>query len=326
MKLQNNPALLQDLAEAIENAQGIPAAFVVKDYWLTTVLWELSRSPHRNIAVFKGGTSLSKAYGIIQRFSEDADLALLVEGLSGNQVKSRMDSISKGITKQLPEVPRPHITSKGSRFRRTAHEFPTQAQPPAITQMAPEVVLEINAFANPYPFKSHAISSMIGQFLEAQGRQDVIDAYDLQPFTLQVLEPTRTLTEKVLALARASYAKDALAQLREKIRHTYDLYCLLQLPEMQAFVAGPDFFSTLRAVQADDAKNSEFQGAWASEPLTKAWIYQDDPALWQLLDDTYTGPFKSLVYGPLPALVDVRQVFASLAQRLQAFDADSQAD
>jgi len=320
MKLHTNPVLLKELAEAIATAQGIPEAFVEKDYWLTTILWELSRSPYRDLVVFKGGTSLSKAYGMIQRFSEDADLALIVQGLTGNQIKSRIDSISKSSTKHLPEIQRPGVTSKGSRFRRTAHAFPAQAIRPALSQMAPEVILEINAFANPYPFELHSINSMMGEFLLERGRQDLIERYGLQPFMLQVLSPERTLAEKILALARASYAPDPLAQLREKIRHTYDLYCLLQVPDIQAFVAGAEFFHTLRLVQADDAKNSEFQGEWANKPLSSAWIYQADPSLWKQLESTYTGAFKGLVYGELPKFAKIRDVFVELAAGLRSFD------
>ena len=321
MKLHNAPAAFQELIARTAEASGILPPYIEKDYWLTTVLRELALSPQRNLAVFKGGTSLSKAYGIIQRFSEDVDLALIVEGLSGNQVKSRMDSISKNITKHLPEVKVADVTSKGSRFRRTAHTFPQVAEKLVFpSQAREELVLEINAFANPSPFQEVEIQSLIAGYLRKLGREDLAQEYDLQPFTLQVLKPTRTLAEKVLALARASYAQDAFAQLREKIRHTYDLYFLLQQPELQAFVAGAEFFETLRQVQADDAKNSEFQGAWAAEPLAAAWIYQDDLALWQLLEDTYTGPFKSLVYGPLPSLEDVRQALRQLAQRLKDFD------
>lgn len=97
------------------------------------------------------------------------------------------------------------------------------------------------------------------------------------------------------------------------------LHCLLQIPELQKFIASEDFFQTLRAVQVDDAKNKEFQGAWAAEPLAEAWIYQDDPNLWQQLESTYTVPFKSLVYGPLPRLDEVRQSLRQLAIQLRVF-------
>lgn len=80
MKRHTDPANFSALLASTAAATGIHLPFVEKDYWLTTVLHELSRSKYREIAVFKGGTSLSKAYGIIQRFSEDVDLALIIEG------------------------------------------------------------------------------------------------------------------------------------------------------------------------------------------------------------------------------------------------------
>lgn len=321
MNLHNDPGNFAALLASTSAASGILRPYIEKDYWLTTVLRELSRSPNHKLAVFKGGTSLSKAYGIIQRFSEDVDLALIVENLTNNQVKSRMDTISKGITKHLPEVFVQDVTSKGSRFRRTAHNFPQIAEKLVFpSQAREELILEINAFANPFPYQDVFIESFIATHLRELGHDDVIQQYELQPFSLQVLKPTRTLAEKVLALVRASADPNPVTQLQNKIRHTYDLYCLLQQPDLQAFVAGEEFFSTLRLVQADDAKNKEFQGDWASLPLAQAWIYQDDDALWQKLESTYFESFKALVYGPLPEIPAIRQALQQLADRLQAFD------
>lgn len=321
MNLHNHPEIFVELLNNTARDIGIPEPFIEKDYWLSTVLRELSRSPHASLAVFKGGTSLSKAYDIIERFSEDIDLALIVENLSGNQVKSRIDSISKAITRHLPEVKIEKITSKGSRFRRTVHQYHTISKAPLpATQIRLQLILEINAFANPFPYTVISLESLITSYLQRLGRDDLIAQFELEAFPLQVLKPTRTLSEKVLALARASYHPERLIQLQDKIRHTYDVYFLMQQEEMQAFVAGSDFFPTLHAVQADDAKNSEFQGEWADQPLASAWIYQDDPELWEQLDVVYTGPFKNMVYGPLPDLTDVRQVFRQLAKRLQDFD------
>lgn len=320
MKIHENPTLLLDLADAVEEATGIPAAFVEKDYWLTTILYELSRSPHRDITVFKGGTSLSKAYGIIERFSEDVDIALIVEGLTGNQVKTRMDGISKAITHHVPEIQVEKVTSKGSRFRRTAHAYEAQALMPAVTQVAPHLVLEFNTFANPYPFELREITSFVAELLQRQERTDLLAKYELKPFSIQVLKPVRTLSEKVLALARASYAAEPVAQLQEKIRHTYDMYWLLQQPELRAFVESEEFFTTLRSVQAEDATNKEFQGAWATQPLTAAQIYQNDAELWKQLEPVYTSRFKSLVYGPLPSMREIQETFSYLSSILRKFD------
>lgn len=321
MNLHNHLEIFTEILTKTAESTGIPERFVEKDYWLTTVLHELSRSHYCHLAVFKGGTSLSKAYGMIERFSEDVDLALIVENLSGNQVKSRMDSISKAITRHLPEIQIAHVTSKGSRFRRTAHQYPIlTALPLTTSQVRQQMILEINAFANPFPYEEISLESLIASHLRKIGRDDLIIKFELAPFKLQVLKPTRTLTEKILALARASYHPEPLAQLQEKIRHIYDLYVLLQQPEIQTFVSGADFFPTLRAVQADDAKNSEFQGDWAEKPLAAAWIYQNDPSLWLQLEPVYNASFSGMVYGTLPTILQLRQVLTHLIERLQVFD------
>ncbi|MGH9022854.1 MAG: nucleotidyl transferase AbiEii/AbiGii toxin family protein, partial [Acidimicrobiia bacterium] len=60
----------------IATATGIPAAHIEKDYWVTEVLRGIAAASRQTgcSIVFKGGTSLSKAHHLIQRFSEDVDL------------------------------------------------------------------------------------------------------------------------------------------------------------------------------------------------------------------------------------------------------------
>ena len=73
---KNKPEERNAIFEAIGNDIGIPASAVEKDWWVVQALaliQELESAPH---IVFKGGTSLSKAWNIIERFSEDIDLAL----------------------------------------------------------------------------------------------------------------------------------------------------------------------------------------------------------------------------------------------------------
>lgn len=320
MKLHESPAVFAQLITELSLAGHIPAAFLEKDYWLTTALKHLSNHAHRELFVFKGGTSLSKAYGMIQRFSEDVDLAIIADSLSGNQVRSRMKTVGKAITKDLPEITVDGVTSKASRFRRTAHHFSSTVVMPGQVQMHPYLILEINAFGNPHPFQMVELQSMIGQYLEQHEQPEIVKQYELESFPMQVLRPERTFGEKVLAIVRASYATNPTQQLQNKVRHLYDLHMMMASPALQSFFSSDDFFSTLRVVQTDDARNHEFQGDWAQQPLTDALLFQERNELWDALEQTYTGSFAPLVYGSLPEFSTIKQSIQQLKTRLYTFD------
>ena len=82
-----------EILEQVNNRLGLPIQAVEKDWWVTMVLKAVFSSRFAQYLVFKGGTSLSKAYHLIDRFSEDIDLAidrkfLGFDGeLSGTQIK-----------------------------------------------------------------------------------------------------------------------------------------------------------------------------------------------------------------------------------------------
>ena len=70
---------LPGLVTATSDALGIPPADIEKDIWVVEVLRSVFRPVEGARVIFKGGTSLSKAYGIIERFSEDVDLLVVPE-------------------------------------------------------------------------------------------------------------------------------------------------------------------------------------------------------------------------------------------------------
>ncbi len=71
MTLHQDKELFREAIEAAAGHFQLRPVFVEKDYWVTYVLRNLALSPYFNTVVFKGGTSLSKAYQCIDRFSED---------------------------------------------------------------------------------------------------------------------------------------------------------------------------------------------------------------------------------------------------------------
>lgn len=319
MKLHQNPTLFQELIIALQAEGKIPAAFIEKDYWLTSILKGLSQHECGTLFVFKGGTSLSKAYGMIERFSEDIDLALVANDLTSNQSRSRMKKVSKDITRHLVEKDLPAVTRKWSRFRKTVYEYPLYSPDIQNSQMTPYLILEINSFGCPNPFQKMPISSYMAQYLDSKGEQGLILEYELEPVFIQVLKPERTLAEKILALARASYHEQPIPQLQSKIRHVYDLYIMMQPKHMGDFVASSELYSLLQLAQADDAGSREFQGEWNAQPLSHALIFQDNDQLWNAFEQTYTRSFAPLVYGALPNLSVLRCSMQALRKRLDEY-------
>ncbi|WP_167852132.1 nucleotidyl transferase AbiEii/AbiGii toxin family protein [Hymenobacter elongatus] len=303
---------------ATAQSLGLPEAFVEKDYWVTYVLRALADSPYREQLVFKGGTALSKAYGLVERFSEDVDLAIAgTEGWTGGQVKKLMDAGAKHITQGLTAVVEAGVTVRGSHFRKTLHQFPAATAPTTGSQVRPgAVLLEVNAFARPYPSQWRPVQAYAGQFLTQRGELRLVEQHGLAPFEVLVLALERTMVEKVLALVRAGYAPDPLAELQAKIRHTYDLHQLLQQPALQQFLASSAFETMLAEVRADDARNQEFQGDWAAQPLAEALLFADADRTWRQLVPTYQGAFRQLVYGALPPETSVQQTLTWIGRRL----------
>jgi len=81
MNLHESKELFADAVLAASQSKedgglGIKQIFIEKDYWISRSLKMLSQSRDVDLAVFKGGTSISKAYGLGSRFSEDIDVAI----------------------------------------------------------------------------------------------------------------------------------------------------------------------------------------------------------------------------------------------------------
>lgn len=68
------------------NMSGRPPHLLEKDVWVVWSLRHLFTAPYAPHLVFKGGTSLSKAYGVIQRFSEDVDLTYDIRAIAGDLI------------------------------------------------------------------------------------------------------------------------------------------------------------------------------------------------------------------------------------------------
>ena len=86
-----------EILEQVNNRLGLPIQAVEKDWWVTMVLKAVFSSSFAEHFVFKGGTSLGKAYHLIDRFSEDIDLAIDRKflGFDGELSKTQIKKLRK---------------------------------------------------------------------------------------------------------------------------------------------------------------------------------------------------------------------------------------
>lgn len=311
MTLDENPQLLDDAIRATAEAMGILPAFVEKDYWITKMLCNLSNNRFADRIVFKGGTSLSKAYRLIARFSEDIDLAVLAEGMSGNQIKTLMSSVAKDISNGLEGKVVEGLTSKGSRYRKELFAYPSiyNSSNSIITQW---LTLELNSFANPYPFETVTIESFIGAFMRDQGLSDLIEQYGMTPFLLNVLDKKRTLTEKIVSLVRCSMADDYLPQMQRKIRHFYDLHFLLRNPDCSAYLQSQDFRNDFASLLKEDQQRFSKPDGWQSRTVAESRLIADFSSTWKQLAPTYRSGLPGLAYNPIPSEDEIAQSIMKL--------------
>ncbi|MFO7656620.1 MAG: nucleotidyl transferase AbiEii/AbiGii toxin family protein [Bacteroidales bacterium] len=99
MNLHLDIKLFSDTLRAASQHFIIKLEFIEKDYWIMLVLSRLSKSKYVSESVFKGGTSLSKGYNLIERFSEDVDKAVkqLVDGQAKFPDWNKRDDIKSAL-------------------------------------------------------------------------------------------------------------------------------------------------------------------------------------------------------------------------------------
>ncbi|MBO4588251.1 MAG: nucleotidyl transferase AbiEii/AbiGii toxin family protein [Bacteroidales bacterium] len=223
----------------------LPPNVVEKDWWVTAVLRALLGTSCSKHVSFKGGTSLSKAWGVIERFSEDVDIAIspVFFGIEPTTRSQRLklrkecrtfltDNLSGEIADRLNEmgardfevVPMTRVNTKEGEVDIDGDKDPTvllikyhSVLSSSLQYVQPMVKLEISCLSMSEPTEKRLISSIIAQ----QFPQIESSA----AFEMATVVPTRTFLEKAFLL-NEEYQKQTPRSLRMS-RHLYDLERLM---------------------------------------------------------------------------------------------------
>lgn len=292
--------------------------YVEKDYWVTAALHQIFHSNVAPFTVFKGGTALSKAHRLIERFSEDLDLVVIATPRdSSNQLKNKLKAITSAVAELLPEVEMAGTTNKKGMIRKTAHKYEKIGLSGIYGQVRETIILETTWLGNSEPHIPLPISSYITDMMEATGQEMLVKQYALASFFVQVLSKERTFCEKIMSLVRFSLTDTPYMDLANKIRHIYDLHMMLKNPEIRQFIANPDFEDMLVQVGVDDMASFKNNNAWLARHPGSTIIFDDPAAAWQQIRSPYQTTFKSLVTGILPGEEELVRSLQQISDRLQ---------
>lgn len=324
MKLHEEKQLFADAINAAsrpknEGGLGIKSIFIEKDYWISRSLKLMAEGDTDGKAVFKGGTSLSKAYGIGARFSEDIDVAIAEAWtLNGNQLKNLIRRTAKNMTAGLEDIVIPGVTSKGSHYHKAFYAYPRAV---AIEQVgaikAGQLLVEINSFANPYPSQKCTLSSFLTDFIIQSGNENLIEQYEMQPFEVTVLDKRRTLTEKLVSLLRCSLANNPMPELSSKIRHFYDLYFLLHDTETYTYLQSEDFKVDLKDLFDHDQQEFEKPDGWQSKAMNDSPLLTDFHEVWNNLKSQYLRELPDLAYQEIPTAEEIEDGLITILSTIE---------
>lgn len=316
MRLHLDKILFRQAVQFTADQMKIPAIYIEKDYWITFALYTIYSHEIGKETVFKGGTALSKCFKMIERFSEDIDLVVLRrKGESNNQLTNKIKKISRVVSAVLPESEIAGLTQKMGMNRKTAHTYSKEFQG-NYGQVRDVIVVEATWLGYFEPHTTKTVSSFVGSMMINNGQPEIAEEYGLLPFELLVLEPVRTICEKIMSLVRFSYSENPLVELKKKVRHAYDLHQLLQKQEFSDFFYSTTFSEMLLKVANDDVTSYKNSNEWLLHHPNKAVIFENLESVWKELKAVYNGEFKNLLYGTVPDDNAVLNTLKRIKERL----------
>lgn len=216
-----------EIIETVAAEEHRQTQMIEKDTIQSMILFKLSKSELP--FVFKGGTSLSKAYGLIDRFSEDIDLSM-----SRKPTESEKKKTKKLICDIAEELGLILSNEEEIQSRHSYNKYIFKYES-LFSDIPLELIVETSFYQEVYPVETHAVGSFVGKFCEKRGVQLPVP-FEEALVNMQVQSLERTFIDKVFAIC--DYRLQDM-QDRDS-RHLYDIAKLLPeikiTPELDALI------------------------------------------------------------------------------------------
>lgn len=302
---------------------GLNPGSVEKDFWVCWTLRELFSLPEiGQHLTFKGGTSLSKGWKLIERFSEDIDVVIDrdVLGFDGerspeaaagsNERRRRLEALRTACQTYIHDVLHPALDRRlrerlGGVGAWTLTNDPNDpdgqtllfSYPGSIQEqgyLRPDVKIELGARSDVEPSARPEIQPYIADALP--------DVLGPSQFAVQTLDPRRTFLEKACLLHEETYRAGGKAPAARLSRHYYDLWCLIRSGTADAAVADPDLFNRVVAHRGVFFRRSAEAQATLRPGTLRIVPLPEQRAAWE---QDYAAMRESMFFGEAPEFAEI---------------------
>ena len=222
MLLHHNKEDFEQIVQATADDLGLGSFQVEKDYYVSLFLKELQKMDNDIQIVFKGGTSLSKCYDVIDRFSEDIDLS--VKFNTEKITTSERRKLKTSIIEIIELLGMSFINPEEVRSRRDHNQYNVGYNNifESDGNTVPYIIVETIVAYRPYPIGEMEISNYITKYLMKNSRTDLIKKYELSPFVMPIQTMERTFIDKLFAICDYHLEKEY----NRYSRHIYDIHMI----------------------------------------------------------------------------------------------------
>ena len=304
---------------------GLPGVAIEKDWWVVHTISLIYTMDCAKSLVFKGGTSLSKGWNLIQRFSEDIDLALDREylGFTGeleNADVRRLRRVSyEYMTKTFTEELRSKFMDVGFvdvtvKYR----EVENHDQDPMIveiyypkltekeTYLKPGVLVEVGCRSLMEPFTDKTFATMVSENYPGQLFSD-------KPITIPTVNPERTFLEKIFLLYEEFQKSEGKRRVDGLSRHLYDIELLSRTEFAETALKTADLY---RTIVEHRSKFSRISGVdFANHSNDKIYFVPPEHLLAEWEAD-YKQMQENMIYGEALAFQELIKRLTELQYRI----------
>lgn len=305
----------------------IHPAIVEKDFWVCFMLNHIfNKSEFSRLFVFKGGTSLSKAYHAIERFSEDIDLILDWRTLNYgekepylNRSKTQQDKFNKTMNSQAAGFYKktlvPALKTEISKYLESDFDICVDADDEMVVNfiypnifaesyIRPEIRLEIGPIAEWTPSTEKTIKPFVAECYP--------DIFEMEVTNILTVEAYRTFWEKATILHKIANMPEEKVLPSRYARHYYDLYCLANTPIKEIAFFNKDM------LEKDVIFKEKFyysKGAgYETATLDEIRLVPDDYRIAEINNDY--EKMKNMFYGTIPSFKTVIKSISELEKEI----------